>query len=121
MTLTSKILPSHQVHRLEALTANLPSNQVQVGTYIFEKNILLFIYFLKSIFLAICQIRLDFDTVVLGDPSTTTGAIGECSGDSLTVTSPSSYYITPLCGTLSGTHSKYSNNMYVVINVYYFC
>lgn len=52
----------------------------------------------------VCQIRLDFDSVILGDPSTTTNSIGKCTGDSLPITSPSSYYITPLCGTLTGTH-----------------
>ena len=62
-----------------------------------------------SAFTDICQVRLDFDSVVLGDPSTTSGAIGKCSADSLTITSPSSYYITPLCGTLTGTHSKFNH------------
>lgn len=52
----------------------------------------------------VCQIRLDFATVVIGPPSTTVGSIGQCTGDSITVTSPSGYAITPLCGTLSGTH-----------------
>ena len=58
-------------------------------------------------FVDVCQIRLDFDTTTLADPSTTSGSIGECSTDSLTVTSPSSYYITPLCGDIAGTHSKF--------------
>jgi len=52
----------------------------------------------------VCQIRLDFATVVIGTPSTTATSIGRCTGDSITVTSPSGYAITPLCGTLSGTH-----------------
>jgi len=52
----------------------------------------------------VCQIRLDFDSATLADPSTTSGSIGKCSTDSLTVTSPSSYYITPLCGAIAGTH-----------------
>jgi len=52
----------------------------------------------------VCQIRLDFATVVIGPPSTTVGSIGRCTDDSITVTSPSGYAITPLCGTLSGTH-----------------
>jgi len=53
----------------------------------------------------VCQIRLDFATVVIGTPdAATAGSIGQCTGDSITVTSPSGYAITPLCGTLSGTH-----------------
>lgn len=50
----------------------------------------------------VCQIRLDFATVVIGTPPVTAAA--QCTGDSITVTSPSGYAITPLCGTLSGTH-----------------
>jgi len=53
----------------------------------------------------VCQIRLDFATLVIGTPdAATAGSIGQCTGDSITVTSPSGYAITPLCGTLSGTH-----------------
>jgi hypothetical protein len=53
----------------------------------------------------VCQIRLDFVTVVLGAPdAATAGSIGQCTGDSLTVTSPSGNALTPLCGTLSQTH-----------------
>merc|ERR1712203_500254 len=52
----------------------------------------------------VCQIRLDFATVVIGTPdAATANSIGQCTGDSITVTSPSGYAITPLCGTLSGT------------------
>ena len=46
--------------------------------------------------------------MVIGPPSTTVGSIGQCTGDSITVTSPSGYAITPLCGTLSGTHSRFN-------------
>lgn len=43
--------------------------------------------------------------MVIGTPdAATVGSIGQCTGDSITVTSPSGYAITPLCGTLSGTH-----------------
>jgi len=52
----------------------------------------------------LCQIRLDFATVAIGQPSTAAGSVGLCDGDSITVTSPGGYFITPLCGTLSGTH-----------------
>lgn len=52
----------------------------------------------------LCQIRLDFTTVDIGQPSTAAGSVGLCDGDSITVTSPAGFFITPLCGTLSGTH-----------------
>jgi len=54
----------------------------------------------------ICQIRLDFATVVLGPPHETDDtSLGKCNSDSLTVTSPGSgYFLTPLCGTLTKTH-----------------
>jgi len=52
----------------------------------------------------LCQIRLDFTTVEIGQPSDVANAVGQCTGDSITVTSPAEYPITPLCGTLSGTH-----------------
>jgi len=53
----------------------------------------------------LCQIRLDFTTVDIGQPSAgVANAVGQCTGDSITVTSPAGYPITPLCGTLSGTH-----------------
>lgn len=52
----------------------------------------------------ICQIRLDFVSVTLATPSTTSGAVGKCSTDSITATSPSGNYLTPLCGSLTGSH-----------------
>jgi len=52
----------------------------------------------------LCQIRLDFTTVDIGQPSVAVGSRGLCNGDSITVTSPAGYFITPLCGILSGTH-----------------
>ena len=52
----------------------------------------------------ICQIRLDFDTVVLDQPSST----GTCS-DEFSVDSPASADPPTLCGTFSGTHSKKSS------------
>jgi len=52
----------------------------------------------------LCQIRLDFATVDIAQPSTTAGSIGQCTDDSITVTSSAEYPITPLCGTLTGTH-----------------
>ena len=67
-----------------------------------------------SYLLDVCQIRLDFATVVIGTPdAATAGSIGQCTGDSITVTSPSGYAITPLCGTLSGTHSRF--NLFFII------
>lgn len=48
---------------------------------------------------------MDFTTVDIGQPSAgVANAVGQCTGDSITVTSPAGYPITPLCGTLSGTH-----------------
>jgi len=47
----------------------------------------------------ICQIRLDFDTVVLDQPSST----GTCS-DEFSVDSPASADPPTMCGTFSGTH-----------------
>ena len=52
--------------------------------------------------------------MVIGTPSTTATSIGRCTGDSITVTSPSGYAITPLCGTLSGTHSRF--NIFLLFN-----
>ena len=60
-----------------------------------------------SYLLDVCQIRLDFVTVDIGVPSQVAASVGQCTGDSITVTSPSGYAITPLCGTLSGTHSRF--------------
>ena len=48
----------------------------------------------------ICQIRLDFVSVVTG-----TASAGTCS-DSITATSPTSNTLPVLCGTLTGSHSK---------------
>ena len=54
--------------------------------------------------------------MVIGTPdAATAGSIGQCTGDSITVTSPSGYAITPLCGTLSGTHSKFNIFFYYLI------
>merc|ERR1712156_166901 len=52
----------------------------------------------------ICQIRLDFTSVDIGQPSLVANSVGMCNGDSITVASPAGYPITPLCGTLTGTH-----------------
>ena len=59
-----------------------------------------------SIFLDIFQIRLDFDDVVLTQPSTTATSVGKCDGDNIAFTSASGTSLTSLCGTLTGTHSK---------------
>ena len=53
----------------------------------------------------ICQIRLDFDSVTMAQPSTTTTAIGTCS-DEVKATSPTSFSPPTICGTLTGTHSE---------------
>ena len=58
------------------------------------------------LFLDICQIRLDFDDVVLTQPSTTATSVGKCDGDNIAFTSASGTSLTSLCGTLTGTHSK---------------
>ena len=63
--------------------------------------------------LDICQVRLDFDTFDIQQPSTTTGSIGSCTtttSDKITITSPSGLdapQIPILCGILTGSHSKY--------------
>ena len=50
----------------------------------------------------ICQIRLDFDSVTMDQPDSTSGT---CD-DEVKATSPTSFSPPTICGTLTGTHSK---------------
>ena len=55
-------------------------------------------------FLDLCNIRLDFDTFVLTQPSS---LVGSCNQDTAVATSPTG--ASPpanICGTLTGQHSK---------------
>ena len=67
-------------------------------------------YFIQCIFLAICQIRLDFDTVQTVAPLLAADAagngIGSCTSDTIAFTSPSGKNPPTYCGDISGTHSK---------------
>ena len=56
--------------------------------------------------LEVCQVRLDFSTLVLTQPDTGATA-GACSNDQFTMTTPtgnSVIYGNNLCGTLTGQH-----------------
>ena len=80
-----------------------------------------YVDFFKSVyFLAICQLRLDFDVVQTVAPLTTTATavvgtnacdgtncVGSCASDKLAVTSPSGLNPPTYCGDISGTHSKF--------------
>ena len=55
----------------------------------------------------ICQLRLDFDRLVLNNPANT----GICT-DLITTTSPTGASPPRLCGALSGQHSKDLNNVW---------
>ena len=65
---------------------------------------------------AVCQIRLDFDTLVLTQPVNTPTTAnspddtnhGFCDQDTITFTSPTGggVILPTLCGTLTGQHSK---------------
>ena len=62
--------------------------------------------FFFSTFLDICQVRLDFDTFSITQPSTA----GACTTDTVTITTKTGLTkpnIPVLCGTLTGSHSKY--------------
>ena len=52
----------------------------------------------------ICQIRLDFDSLVLSPASATTGTVGLCTDDSLSLSNPGGPSPPLLCGTLTGQH-----------------
>jgi len=52
----------------------------------------------------ICKIRIDFETAVLSPASSTTGTVGLCTEDTLTVSSPGGTNPPLLCGTLTGHH-----------------
>lgn len=52
----------------------------------------------------ICKIRIDFETLVLSPASSTTGTVGLCTDDTLTVSSPGATNPPLLCGTLTGQH-----------------
>ena len=83
---------------------NLDLRKILVSPKIFLKSR---VHCISFQFSDVCQIRLDFVTVDIGVPSQVAASVGQCTGDSITVTSPSGYAITPLCGTLSGTHSRF--------------
>ena len=70
---------------------------IQIVGYMFTDHI----YF--CVFLEICQIRLDFLTVNLAQPTAGTGV---CTGDTFAVTAGGGGDIPTLCGELSGQHSK---------------
>ena len=69
-----------------------------------------FLIFVQRIFLAICQIRLDFDTVQTVAPILAIdgngNGIGSCTSDTIAFTSPSGKNPPTYCGDISGTHSK---------------
>jgi len=52
----------------------------------------------------ICQIRIDFDSLVLTPASAVTGTVGLCTDDTLTISNPSGPNPPLLCGTLTGQH-----------------
>jgi len=51
----------------------------------------------------LCQIRLDFDNLVIAQPDTA----GACATDTLKATSPTGASPPVVCGTLTGQHSKF--------------
>merc|ERR1719323_523774 len=58
-------------------------------------------YTVKAVSDGICQLRLEFDTLQIGDPETTTTST-KCSTDTVAFDSPSGYDPPTLCGTISG-------------------
>lgn len=52
----------------------------------------------------ICQIRIDFERLVLSPASAVSGTVGLCTDDTLSLTSPGGLSPPLLCGTLTGQH-----------------
>ena len=77
---------------------------------IFLNSFNTFLIFVQCIFIAICQIRLDFDTVQTVAPILAIdgngNGIGSCTSDTIAFTSPSGKNPPTYCGDISGTHSK---------------
>ena len=56
----------------------------------------------------ICQLRFDFDTLEIADPSSTTT---QCATDTVAFDSPSGYDPPTLCGTITGQHCKFHSEL----------